>query len=171
VQPSGLEISVDQATASLKAGDPLLFDTTVANRGGSTSPPLIVAMNIINLDSEGDVVDPEDWSPERTQYIQQLNAGQEAQLSWRVNAILAGDYMVYMVLIPEPGAAEASSQPVTSSGIHLVVAEFTELNPGGVLPIVVVVPVLLVALTAFLFWRHRRRMAALQHREEEQTPV
>jgi ABC-2 type transport system permease protein len=171
VEPSGLQISVDRAAASLKAGDPLLFDTTVANRGGSTSPALIVAMNIINLDSEGDVVDPEDWSPERTQYIQQLNAGQQAKLSWRVNAILAGDYMVYMVLIPEPGSAQASSQPVTSSGIHLNVAEFTELNPGGILPIVVVVPVVLVALTAFLFWRHRRRMAALQQGEEEQARV
>ena len=55
-------------------------------------------MNIINLDAAGDVVDPEDWSPQRTQYMESLAAGKSVTLSWRVNAILDGDYLVYMVL-------------------------------------------------------------------------
>jgi hypothetical protein len=91
-------------------------------------------MNIINLDKHGEVVDPEDWSPQRTQYLEPVAPGQSATLHWRVNAILDGDFMVYIVAIPAPGSPEATSQPVASSGIHLTVTPYTKLNPGGVLP-------------------------------------
>ena len=113
-------------------------------------------MNIINLDAAGDVVDPEDWSPQRTQYIEHLGSGQSTTLSWRVNAILDGDYMVYMVLIPAPDGQQATSQPVASSGIHLTVTPFTRLNPGGVLPYAIGGPVV-VLLAVLLLFRLRRR--------------
>ena len=129
-----LQIAIDLDYAVVKTGDKVEFNTVVTNGGTEGSPPLIVAMNIINLDAEGDVVDPEDWSPERTQYIEALDGGQSATLSWIINTILDGDYMVYMVLIPEPGGAEATSQPVASAGIHLTVTPFTRLNPGACCP-------------------------------------
>jgi hypothetical protein len=113
-------------------------------------------MNIINLDAAGDVVDPEDWSPQRTQYVEALAPGESATHSWRVNAILDGDYLVYMVVIPEPEAADATSHPIASSGIHLTVAPFTRLNPAGVLPYVIGGPVAL-GLGMFLLYRFRRR--------------
>ena len=70
-----LQISLDKSYSVVNAGDAILFDTQVTNMGADESPPLVLAMNIINLDLEGDVVDPEDWSPERTQYIESLKAG------------------------------------------------------------------------------------------------
>ena len=97
-----VDISVDLGYATVNTGDPIFFDTVVTNPTQADSPPLIVAMNIINLDAAGDVVDPEDWSPQRTQYIDSLSAGKSVSLSLRVNAILDGDYLVYMTLIPEP---------------------------------------------------------------------
>jgi len=102
------------------------------------------------------VVDPEDWSPQRTQYTEQLPAGGSATLSWRINAILDGDYMVYMVVIPQPAGREATSHPVASSGIHLTVTPFTRLNPGGVVPYAVGVPLALVLGMALVFRRRRR---------------
>jgi hypothetical protein len=113
-------------------------------------------MNVINLNAHGDIVDPEDWSPQRTQYIENLAPGQSANQAWIINTILDGDYMVYMVLIPTPGGREATSQPIASSGIHLTVTPFTRLNPGGVLPYVIGGPILLAACT-FLVYRLRRR--------------
>lgn len=153
-----LAISIDTEVATVKTGDPVLFDTTVTNTSGDTSPPLIVAMNIINLDSSGDVVDPEDWSPERTQYVTPMAPGDSIDLAWRVNAIIEGDYMVYMVLVPEPDGQQTTSHPVASPGIHLTVEPFTRLNPGGVLPIVIAIPTLLMAAVGFVLWRQRRRM-------------
>jgi hypothetical protein len=113
-------------------------------------------MNIINLDKQGDVVDPEDWSPQRTQYLENLAPGESATLSWIINTILDGDYMVYMVVIPEPSATEATSLPVASPGIHLTVTPFTRLNPGGVLPYAIGGPILL-GLGIYLVYRLRRR--------------
>ncbi len=151
-----LRVSISMTDTTVRAGGAVLFNTVVTNDAQQPSPALIVAMNIINLDAEGDVVDPEDWSPERTQYVEQLAAGESADLSWRVNAILDGDFMVYMVVIPAPRAADATSQPIASSGIHLTVTPYTKLNPGGVLPYVIGGP-LLLGLIVFLVYRHRRR--------------
>ena len=63
-----LEIDIDKTTAVTNNGDKVEFHTSVTNKDTTPSPPLIVAMNIINLNATGDVVDPEDWSPERTQF-------------------------------------------------------------------------------------------------------
>jgi hypothetical protein len=124
------------------------------------SPAMIVAMNIINLDSEGEVVDPEDWSPQRTQYIDPLEPGESAELSWRVNAILNGDYMIYMVLVPEPSSEEATSQPLATSGIHLTVQKYTRLNPSGVLPYSLGGPALMLVIMLALFRMRRKQIDA-----------
>jgi hypothetical protein len=139
-------------------GEPLLFDTVVTNHGTEASPPLTVAMNIVNLETGGDVVDPEDWSPQRTQYTEAIAPGQSAKHSWRVNAILDGDYMVYMVVIPKPGGEQATSQPVASSGIHLTVTPFTRLNPAGVLPYAIGGPSVLLLGVLVLYWLRRRQI-------------
>ena len=155
-QSGDLQISIDLDYTVVKTGDKVEFNTTVTNNASEESPPLIVAMNVINLDATGDVVDPEDWSPQRTQYIESLAPGQSVNQSWIINTILDGDYMVYMVVIPEPDGQEASSQPVASSGIHLTVTPFTRLNPGGILPYAIGGPIVLL-LGIFLVYRLRRR--------------
>ncbi len=159
VQPQGaqsLEVAIDVDARTVNAGDPVLYNTTVTNNGAETSPRLTLAMNIINLDAKGGVVDPEDWSPERTQYLEPLAPGASSSQSWRVNSILDGDYMVYMVLIPAPSAADATTRPVASPGIHLTVMPFHRLNPGGVLPYVIGGP-LLIGLTILLVYRRRQQ--------------
>ncbi|MEW6403682.1 MAG: ABC transporter permease subunit [Chloroflexota bacterium] len=153
---SNLQISIDMEYDMVKTGDEVRFNTVVTNTGAEPSVPLIVAMNVINLDATGDVVDPEDWSPQRTQYLESLAPAESAELEWIINTILEGDYMVYMVVIPEPESEATTSQPVASAGIHLTVAPFTRLNPGGVLPYAVGIPVLVLVGTV-LIYRYRRR--------------
>jgi hypothetical protein len=153
-----LTITIDADARHVKTGDSVEFSTTITNTAGEASPPLIVAMNVINLDATGDVVDPEDWSPQRTQYLDQLGAGETATQNWIINTILEGDFMVYMVLIPEPESAEATSHPVTSGGIHLTVDPFTRLNPGGVLPFAIGGPILLLVITYFVYRRRRQQI-------------
>jgi ABC-type transport system involved in multi-copper enzyme maturation permease subunit len=151
-----LQISIDLPYKLVKTGDKVLYSSVVTNNGSQNSSPLCVAMNIINLNAAGDIVDPEDWSPQRTQYIESLPAGKSTKLEWRVNAILEGDYLVYMVLVPEPAGREATSRPIASSGLHLTVTPFTKLNPGGVLPYAIGGP-LVLASGMLLLRRVRRR--------------
>ena len=155
-QVGNLQLSISVDSTAAKTGDTITFDTVITNTGAAQSPPVILAMNIINLNKQGDVVDPEDWSPQRTQYIDSLAANQSATLSWEVNTILDGEFMVYVVAIPHPQTAEVSSQVVASPGLHLTVAKFAGLNPSGVLPFVIGVPIILV-LAIFLLFRLRRR--------------
>jgi ABC-2 type transport system permease protein len=156
-QPGGdLQISIDMVYGLVKTGDKVEFSTVVTNNGSTASPPLIMAMNIINLDATGDVVDPEDWSPQRTQYLESLGPGESAELAWIINTILEGDYMVYMVVIPAPDSKETTSQPIASPGIHLTVAPFTRLNPEGVLPYAIGAP-LVVLLIVYVLYRRRSR--------------
>ena len=60
-----LTSSLDESALAVKTGDEIPFESLLENNGSEDSPPVTLAMNIINL--KGDVVDPEDWSPERTQ--------------------------------------------------------------------------------------------------------
>jgi ABC-type transport system involved in multi-copper enzyme maturation permease subunit len=151
-----LNISIDTAYKTIKTGDTVDFNTTVINNGGEDSPQMFVAMNIINLAKDGDPVDPEDWSPERTQAIPPLAVGQSATQSWSIHAILDGNYMVYMVLVPEPTSPQSTSQPVVSTGIHMTVTPFASLNPGGVLPLALGMPIGLTLLMFVLLWNRNR---------------
>jgi ABC-2 type transport system permease protein len=155
-QPTNLQIAIDKTSVVVKTGDNVKFHTMVTNSGMQATPPLIVAMNIINLDSTGEVVDPEDWSPERTQYLESIVPGASAKQSWTLNTVLSGNYMVYMVLIPTPGKDKATSQPVTSKGIHVRVKEFMRLNPEGILPFAIGIPVTLVLIMLAITQLRRR---------------
>jgi ABC-type transport system involved in multi-copper enzyme maturation permease subunit len=160
-----LQISISLDSTTVKTGDTITFDTVVTNTGAQPSPAIIVAMNIINLNKQGDVVDPEDWSPQRTQYIDSLAPNQSTTLSWTVNAVLDGNFVVYLVAIAEPQNAEVSGQVAASPGLHMTVTKFTSLNPSGVLPYVIGVPVILVA-AIFLLFRLRRRQIDTGDSEE-----
>ncbi len=151
-----LQMSISVDSKQMKTGDSIDFETTITNSSAQSSQPVIVAMNIINLSKEGDVVDPEDWSPQRTQYIESVESNGSATLSWTVNAVLDGSFMVYLVAIPQPQDVGGSNQIVASPGLHLSVAKFTRLNPSGVLPFALGVPVVLI-LAIFILFRVRRR--------------
>jgi hypothetical protein len=152
----GVTIELDKTLSILSQGDSLVYNSTVTNGGGTDTPSLTVALNIINLDAAGDVVDPEDWSPQRTQYIETLKPGESKSLKWRVNGIMDGDYMVYMVVIPKPHAPDVTTKAVASHGIHLTVKPFTKLNPKGILLYVLGTPIVLVLGMVYLMRRRQK---------------
>src|SRR5215208_3043889 len=158
-----LQISIDRRYEVTKTGDEFDFKTQIKNIDPhKQSGPLVVAMNIINLGS-GQPVDPEDWSPERTQAIGSLKSGQASELTWTIESILKGDYLIYMVVTPKPVGSTSTSQPVASWAIHLTVKPHTRLNPGGIMPLAIGTPTALTAL-----WLGLRGM---RRREVEWTPA
>ena len=154
-----LQIFINNMEAkTVKASDTIFFDTVVTNTTAEASPMIFVAMNIINLEHEGEPIDPEDWSPERTQSIDSLAAGQSVTLSWRVNAILDGEVLIYMVAIPQPEGQHVISHPIASPGIHLTVTPFTKLSPMGVLPVAMGGPLLLLLIIYFVSLSRNRNV-------------
>ena len=158
IESTDLQITIDLDAVVVKTSDKVEYHTVVTNNGTEASAPLIVAMNVVNLDAQGDTVDPEDWSPKRTQYIASLAPGESISLDWVINTILDGNYMVYMVLIPTPSNSEATSQPLATSGIHLTVTPFTRLNPRGVLPYAIGGPLLLLVIIYYVYRRRNQQI-------------
>ena len=156
-QSENLTISLDTEYRETFTGDKIEFTTVVTNNSTNPSTALILAMNIINLDANGDVVDPEDWSPERTQYLESLASGESSTRTWIVTPIFEGDYLIYIVVIPTPESQEATSQPISSSGLHLTINAGTGLNPGGVLPLLIGIPVVLITILLVLLWYRRKQ--------------
>jgi ABC-type transport system involved in cytochrome c biogenesis permease component len=155
-QDNELEISIDTKFKQVKMGEVVKFSTDISNRGVQTSSPFIVALNVVNLQERGEVVDLEEWSPQRTQYIEALAPDESVNLDWIVTTVVHGEYIVYIALIPQPRSAEDTTFPVASSSLYLMVTPSARLNPAGVLPFALGVPVVLLAIT-FVVYRRRRQ--------------
>ena len=166
---SAVEITTDLEYAVVDSGDDVEFTTVVTNTGATDTPELVVAMNIINLGKGGDPVDPEDWSPERTQELGVLGPAESSDQSWTVTAILEGEYMVYMTVVATPAGPEATTQPVSSRGIHLTVNAVARGNPGGILPVAIGVPLILVVVTLLMrrWWNRERSPTRKQASSED----
>jgi ABC-2 type transport system permease protein len=155
---SPIQIAIDLEYKTVKTGEQIEFTTIISNTGSEETPDMIVAMNLVNI-GEGEPVDPEDWSPERNQDVTALAPGESVDQNWIVNPILEGDYMVYMVVIPEPDGPDATSQPVVTSGVHLTIAgSATTGSSNSVLPLAIGMPVALILGTTFLRRRWRRSL-------------
>jgi ABC-type transport system involved in cytochrome c biogenesis permease component len=154
-----LQIAVDLDHKTISAGQKIAFNSIVTNNGTESSPPMHVSMNIINMGS-GEPVDPEDWSPERSQIVERLAPGESAEQSWTVHGILEGNYMVYVTVIPTPSGPDTTSQTTSSTGIHLIVGAFADArNPGGVVPVAIAIPTVLIVVALLI--RRRWRPAAV----------
>ncbi len=154
-----LKITVDLDYKTVNVGDELTFNTVLTNTGTAPSPALNVAMNIVKT-GKGDPVDPEDWSPQRTQAIEVIAPGESVKQSWTVQAILEGDVMVYLTVIPKPQGPDSTSQLVASSGVHITIHPFADSNPGGVLPVAIGIPLALMAFSILLRRSRRWRREA-----------
>ncbi len=150
-----LQISINRATFSGRTGDTFEFETYVVNEGLDKANSIVVAMNIVNLEG-GSPVDPEDWSPKRTQTIKSLKAGSSATQVWKISAILKGNYLIYLVAVPKPNNANETVQPAASQAIHMTVKDIPRLNPDGVLPVVLGVPITMAVILTSLRWLRRR---------------
>jgi hypothetical protein len=151
-----LDISIDSQYKLVKMGDALQFTTRITNQGRTTSTALIAALNVINLEQNGEVVDLEEWAPKRTQFIGALKPDESVRLDWIITTVLDGEYLAYVVLIPQPASAEVTTSPVASSSLYLTVTPSARLRAQGVLPFALGVPTILLAIT-FVVYRRRRQ--------------
>lgn len=141
---SGLSIQISRQTVSMMAGDWATFNTRLHNGGQSASPPLVAHLNIAAV-KQGPYVDPEDWSPQRTQYLPPLQPGETVEVVWQVHALTQGEFGAYVTII----SPQASFEPVVSSTLLLQVAADNILPLNQVIPVVAAVPLFPLGLLLF----------------------
>lgn len=147
-----VSVTVDRSQVATKLGHTFVFRSTIANSGPGVASGLIAHLNVLSLHT-GVYVDPEDWSSQRTRYLGPIPAGGSTTLTWRMDAVNAGSFGVYVAVLPQSGTARP---PTTGPVLHVVVAQRETLNSGGILPLVLGIPALLALLALGLRLRRGR---------------
>jgi hypothetical protein len=150
-QPLSISVTVAPERIATRLGGKFSFTSTISNDGATEAVGLIAHLNVLSL-RDGTYVDPEDWSANRTRYLQPIAAGDSTTITWGMQAVNDGDFGIYVAVLPEDGSPVP---PVTGPTIHLDVAERKTLNAGGIVPLVLGIPAALGILA--LAVRLRRR--------------
>jgi hypothetical protein len=149
-----VEVTFDRNRVSTVLGGRFTLQTRIVNSGGAPTDAILAHLNVASLTSDV-YVDPEDWSAERSKEVAPLRPGASTSVSWDIQAVNAGSFDVYVVLLPN-GASTAGMGPlVVSPPVHLAVAGRRTLSPGGAMPVVIVVPLLLGLVAALARFRAR----------------
>lgn len=145
-----VDIELSRTKVQAGPGQQLFFESRIRNRGNGPLRGYVAHLNILSTD-EGVYVDPEDWSPRRTQYLEELGPGESTTLTWNVRAVTSGPLILY-VSVTSP-----TSRTVTSSGpLNLTVRGQRVVNSAGVVPLVVLMPGAVLALLGASLLRRRR---------------
>ncbi|MBA3735710.1 MAG: hypothetical protein H0W90_11040 [Actinobacteria bacterium] len=139
---TNVRVSTQPASVATSIGQKFAVRVTVTNKGSAPTRGLIAHLNVLSLD--GSVyVDPEDWSSNRTRYLDPIAAGDFRTLAWKLQAVNSGSIGVYIAVLPRSGEPRL---PVTGPTVHVAIARRQTLNSGGILPLVLGIPALLAAL-------------------------
>lgn len=87
-------------------------------------------------------VDPEDWSASRSQSLT-LQPGESRTLTWDIQAVNAGRFAAYVVVLPEGAEVSGSENLVVSPLVKIDVETRAAMSERGVLPVVLAIPLLL----------------------------
>jgi hypothetical protein len=150
-----LTVSVSETEKSTLTGDVFTFTSEITNEGSEKTPVLIANLAFVAVDGST-YVDPEDWSGERTLHVGSIASGESVKQTWTVKTVLEGDVAAYVAVLLAPPELSPASPLAVSTAIQMHVEEDRKLNPGGVLPTVLAVPVVLAAAFAGLRVVRRR---------------
>jgi hypothetical protein len=150
-QASSVTVVLDQTEIEAGPGEKVRFSSTVRNTGDQPLNDLVAHLAI--LSSDPDVyVDPEDWSPRRTQYVDGLAPGQDATLSWNVQAVTAGPLILYVAVTDPQSETVVASRPLS-----MAVTGRRVVDSADALALVAGVPATVLLLLALSGVRRRQR--------------
>ena len=148
---SPVSVRVDPTTVSTSIGQRFGLTSTVRNDGDRPVSGLVAHLNVISLDPDV-YVDPEDWSSQRTIYLDPLPAHAAIRLDWTVQAVNPGRLVIYVAVT----AAQGTDAVAASNTLRLAVAPQRTVEAGGILPLAVAMPATVLLLTGFAGYRRRR---------------
>jgi hypothetical protein len=152
---AGNQLKVETTTTRLSgtAGQYVRLPAKVSNVSDKPAKDIVAYVTLVEMTKgQKAPVDLEDWSAHRAVTIGSLASGQSRDVSWRLRLIKGGDYVIYANAI-----VNGSSRAAVGQEVRLRVTAHKNLNPGGVLPVALGVPVLAgAALFAPVFIRRRK---------------
>jgi hypothetical protein len=149
--PPKVSIDIDRSTVSTTIGGRFSFASTVRNNSGDSMTGVIVHLNVLSVDPAV-YVDPEDWSVQRTQYIDVLPAGSARRVTWEAQAVNVGRFVAYLGVTTREGTDTVTA----SSALRVSVAEQRTLNPSGIVPLAAGMPMVVLVLLVLAVRRRRR---------------
>lgn len=145
-------VEISRESAALTAGEWVEFETVLRNRGVTATPPLAAHLSVAALVA-GKHVDPEDWSPQRTQYLPPLQPDESVRLPWRLHVLFEGSFASFVTVVSE----DESFPTVVSPSLRVHVGQDNILPWKDVIPVVAVVPIFPLALLVLSVALARRR--------------
>ncbi len=133
--PVKLETGVNQLSGT--AGQYVKLPARITNTSGKPVKEVVAYVTLVEITKGSQApVDLEDWSAHRAITVGSLAPGQSRDVSWSLRLVKGGNYVVYANAIEQ-----GSSQAATGPEVPLDVKAQKNLNPGGVLPVALGVPV------------------------------
>lgn len=137
---SGTPLEIETVTKQLSgtAGQYVDLPARITNTSNAPVRDVVAYVSLVDVTrGQQAPVDLEDWSAHRAVTIDSLAPGQSRDVSWSLRLVKGGSYVVYANAI-EQGSTRAS----VGREAPLAVKAQQNLNPGGVLPVAIGVPLL-----------------------------
>ncbi|MDQ3157005.1 MAG: hypothetical protein M3Q98_09810 [Actinomycetota bacterium] len=147
-------VRIDQPALRTTIGERFRLTSTVRNDGDRPLTGLAAHLDVLSVDPDV-YVDPEDWSAQRTVYLDPLPAHGSVPVPWKVQVVNDGRFVVFVTVTRQNGPALVDA----SDGLRLSATAQHTINAGGVLPLVLGIPAALLALLLLLTARRRRQLA------------
>jgi hypothetical protein len=150
-EPLSVTVDAQPDHVSTVLGGPFTLKTEIVNTSSRPTGPILAHLNVASI--QGDVyVDPEDWSSNRSQNLS-LQPGESRTLSWDVQAVNAGRFAAYVVVLPEDEAVAGAEGLVVSPLVKIDVAARSTFAGRGTLPVVLGIPIVLGLIAGSLRFR------------------
>jgi hypothetical protein len=150
-----VQVTAEPARIDTVLGGRFMITTELTNTGSSPTGEILAHLNVASIEGSG-YVDPEDGSAERRQQLS-LEPGESENLSWELQAVNAGHFAAYVVVVPFGSQVAGNEELLISPLVNIAVASRSTLTAQGALPIVISIPLLLGLAAAGVFFGARRR--------------
>lgn len=150
-----VSVSLSRSSTSVGIGNSFSFTSAITNQSSAPVSGLVAHLNVLSF-THGVYVDPEDWSSNRTRYLDSIPPGHSTTVSWTVKAVNGGDFGIYVATLGTPRASPAPAEPTVSPALVAHVTEQRNVNPQGVLPLALGIPAVVAAAMGAVRLRARR---------------
>ena len=137
---SGTPLKIETTTKKISgtAGQYVKLPAKITNTSGKPVKDAVAYVSLVDVTKGQQApVDLEDWSAHRAVTIGSLDPGQSKDASWSLRLVKGGNYVIYANAIDQ-----GSNRASVGQEVPLYVAAQQNLNPGGVLPVALGIPVL-----------------------------